>query len=57
MAMTGAALSLTMRAAVGDALAPYKTPEELIRRIAPFAPMGNVLCKQKNGPNVPGGEL
>ena len=42
---------------MNDALAPYKTPEELIRRIAPFVAMGNLLCKQKNGPNVPGGEL
>lgn len=37
-------------------LLPYKTPEELIKRIAPFVAMGQMLCKQDKGP-VPGGEL
>ena len=31
--------------------------EELIRRVAPFVAMGHMLCKQKDGPAVPGSEL
>jgi hypothetical protein len=40
-----------------NVLLPYDKPEELIKRIAPFVAMGHMLCKQKNGPGVPGGEL
>lgn len=42
---------------VNDAFTPYKTEEELIRRIAPFVAMGQMLCKQPAGPVVPGNEL
>jgi hypothetical protein len=38
-------------------LLPYDTPEELIKRIAPFVAQGLMLCKQDNGPVVPGAEL
>jgi hypothetical protein len=41
-----------------DVLAPYKTPEELIARIAPFVAQGRMLCDQKDSPViVPGAEL
>lgn len=41
-----------------DVLAPYKSPEELIARIAPFVAQGQMLCKQKDSPViVPGAEL
>jgi hypothetical protein len=40
-----------------DVLVAYKTPEELIRKIAPFVAMGHMLCKQNKGPIIPGGEL
>jgi hypothetical protein len=38
-------------------LAPYASPEELIARIAPFVAQGHMLCKQNDGPVVPGAEL
>jgi hypothetical protein len=50
-AMWGSNIGLT------DVLLPYKTPEELITRIAPFVAMGHMLCKQNKGPMIPGGEL
>ena len=41
-----------------SALLPYGGKlEELIRRVAPFVAMGHMLCKQKDGPAVPGSEL
>ena len=40
-----------------NVLLPYKTPEELIKRIAPFVAQGLMLCKQEDGPVVPGAEL
>ena len=38
-------------------LTPYDSYEELITRIAPFIAMGQMLCKYKDGPVVPGSEL
>ena len=41
-----------------NVLAPYKTPGELIARIAPFVAQGQMLCDQKDSPViVPGAEL
>jgi hypothetical protein len=40
-----------------DVFLPAKSPEELIKRIAPFVAMGQMLCKQNKGPVVPGSEL
>ena len=41
----------------GALLQPMATPEEIIRRIAPFVELGRALCDQPQGSRVPGGEL
>ena len=41
----------------GSLLQPMATPEEMIRRIAPFVEIGRALCDQPQGSRVPGGEL
>ena len=41
----------------GSLLQPMATPEEMIRRIAPFVEIGRALCDQPQGAKVPGGEL
>ncbi len=38
-------------------LKPMATPEEMVRRIAPFVEIGRTLCDQPQGAHVPGGEL
>jgi len=40
-----------------DLLQPMKTPEELIRRIAPMVTIGKKLCDQPPGTELPGGDL
>ena len=41
----------------GSLLQPMATPEEMIRRIAPFVEIGRALCDQPQSAKVPGGEL
>jgi hypothetical protein len=38
-------------------LKPFKTPQELLVRIAPFVDLGRKLCDQPQGSQLPSGEL
>jgi hypothetical protein len=38
-------------------LLPVASPEEMVKRIAPFVAQGLMLCEHKDGPVVPGAEL